>query len=114
LAVIIYNFNIWNTAIPIIQVWRKRRCAIIGVGGITSSTISSSTTLTANTYIITIKAMMGLNFTVTVMAPMTISEQFKDFWGPYGQFIGLFAGGFVGVFAKFLFDRRKKRQEEST
>ena len=33
-----------------------------------------------------------LNFTVTVMAPMTISEQFKDFWGTYGQFIGLFAG----------------------
>ena len=55
-----------------------------------------------------------LNFTVTVMAPMTISEQFKDFWGTYGQFIGLFAGGFVGVFAKFLFDRKKKRQEEST
>ena len=54
-----------------------------------------------------------LNFTVTVMAPMTISEQFKDFWGTYGQFIGLFAGGFVGVFAKFLFDRRKKRQEEN-
>ena len=55
-----------------------------------------------------------LNFTVTVMAPLTIGEQFKDFWGTYGQFIGLFAGGFVGVFAKFLFDRRKKRQEEST
>jgi hypothetical protein len=52
--------------------------------------------------------------TVTVMAPMTISEQLKDFWGTFGQFIGLFAGGFVGVFAKFLFDRRKKRQEEST
>jgi hypothetical protein len=39
-----------------------------------------------------------LNFTVTVMAPMTISEQIKDFWGTYGQFIGLFTGGFVGVF----------------
>jgi hypothetical protein len=44
---------------------------------------------------------------------MTISEQFKDFGGTQGQFIGLFAGGFVGVFAKFLFDRRKKRQEEN-
>jgi hypothetical protein len=28
-----------------------------------------------------------------------------------GQFIGLFAGGFVGVFAKYLFDRRKKKHE---
>jgi hypothetical protein len=61
-----YNFNIvWNTAIPTIQVWRKRRYAIIGVGGITSSTISSSTTLTANTYIITIKAMR----TVPILTP---------------------------------------------
>jgi hypothetical protein len=33
-----------------------------------------------------------------------------NFCGTYGQFIGLFAGGFVGVFAKFLFDRRKKKQ----
>jgi hypothetical protein len=39
---------------------------------------------------------------------MTISKQFKGFWGTYGQFIGLFAGGFVGVFAKFLFNKRKK------
>ncbi|HET7147050.1 MAG TPA: MFS transporter, partial [Candidatus Nitrosopolaris sp.] len=34
-----------------------------------------------------------LNLTITVMAPMTIGEQFRDFWGTYGQFIGLFAGG---------------------
>ncbi|HJT49396.1 MAG TPA: hypothetical protein VJ729_14520 [Nitrososphaeraceae archaeon] len=53
-----------------------------------------------------------INFTVTVIPPMTISEHFKDFWGTYGQFIGLFAGGFVGVFAKSLFDRRKKKHEE--
>jgi hypothetical protein len=52
-----------------------------------------------------------INFTVTVIAPMTISEQFKDFWGTYGQFIGLFAGGFVGAYAKVLFDKRKKRHE---
>jgi hypothetical protein len=49
-----------------------------------------------------------VNFTVTVIAPKTIGEEFKEFWGTYGQFIGLFAGGFVGVFAKYLFDRRKK------
>jgi DNA-binding response OmpR family regulator len=54
-----------------------------------------------------------INFTVAVIAPMTISEQFKDFWGTYGQFIGLFAGGFVGAYAKVLFDKRKKRHEES-
>jgi hypothetical protein len=53
-----------------------------------------------------------VNFTVTVIAPMTISEQFKDFWGTYGQFIGLFAGGFVGAYAKVIFDKRKKRHEE--
>ncbi len=39
---------------------------------------------------------------------MTISEQFKDFWGTYGQFIGLFAG----AYAKVIFDKRKKRREE--
>jgi hypothetical protein len=54
-----------------------------------------------------------VNFTVTVIAPMTINEHFKDFWGTYGQFIGLFAGGFVGLFAKSIFDRRKKKQEDS-
>jgi hypothetical protein len=53
-----------------------------------------------------------INFTVRVIPPLTINEQFKDFWGTYGQFIGLFAGGFVGVFAKSLFDRRKRKHEE--
>jgi hypothetical protein len=53
-----------------------------------------------------------VNFTVTVIAPMTISEQFKDFWGTYGQFIGLFAGGFVGAYAKVIFDKRKKKHDE--
>src|SRR5919198_3584922 len=53
-----------------------------------------------------------VNFTVTVIAPMTISEQFKEFWGTYGQFIGLFAGGFVGAYAKVIFDKRKKKQDE--
>jgi hypothetical protein len=54
-----------------------------------------------------------VNFTVAVIAPMTINEHFKDFWGTYGQFIGLFAGGFVGLLAKSLFDKRKKKQEDS-
>lgn len=54
-----------------------------------------------------------INLTVTVIAPLTISEQFKDFWGTYGQFIGLFAGGFIGAYAKVLLDKRKKKHEES-
>lgn len=52
-----------------------------------------------------------VNFTVTVIPPMTINDKFKDFWDVYGQFIGLFAGGFVGVYFKHLFDRRKKKHE---
>lgn len=48
-----------------------------------------------------------VNFTVTVIPPMSIDDQFKDFWGTYGQFIGIFAGAFVGAFAKQLFDRIK-------
>jgi hypothetical protein len=54
-----------------------------------------------------------VNFTVTVMEPMDISEHFKEFWGTYGKFIGIFAGGFTGAYARVLFDRRKKKQEES-
>ncbi len=52
-----------------------------------------------------------VSFTIAVIAPKTIGEEFKDFWGTYGQFIGLFAGGFVGAYAKVLFDKRKKKQE---
>mgnify|MGYP003575594672 CR=1 FL=1 len=52
-----------------------------------------------------------VNFTVTVIPPMTIYDKFKDFWDVYGQFIGLIAGGFVGVYFKYLFDRRKKKHE---
>jgi hypothetical protein len=52
-----------------------------------------------------------INLTVTVIAPSTIADKFRDFWGTYGQFIGIFAGAFVGAFAKVLFDRRRKRHE---
>ncbi|MDQ3083787.1 MAG: hypothetical protein M3Q77_03120 [Thermoproteota archaeon] len=52
--------------------------------------------------------MNSSNLTVTVIAPTTISDQFKEFWGTYGSFIGIFACGFIGAFAKVLFDRRKK------
>jgi hypothetical protein len=53
-----------------------------------------------------------LNLTITVIPPSTISDQFREFWGVYGAFIGIFAGGFVGAFAKLVFDRRMKAQKE--
>jgi hypothetical protein len=58
-----HNFNVvWNTTIPTIQIWRKRRYTIFGVGGITSSTISSTyatilAPLTTYAIIVTVKAM---------------------------------------------------------
>ena len=43
---------------------------------------------------------------MTVIAPKSIADMFRDFWGTYGQFIGIFACAFIGAFAKVLFDRR--------
>ena len=53
-----------------------------------------------------------VNFTVTVISPMSIHDQFKDFWETYGQFIGIFAGAFVGAFAKQMFDKFKKGKDK--
>ena len=52
-----------------------------------------------------------VNFTVTVVSPKSVEDQFKDFWATYGQFIGIFAGAFVGAFAKQMFDRAKRKKE---
>jgi len=52
-----------------------------------------------------------ISLTVTVIAPSSITDKFRDFWGTYGQFIGIFAGAFIGAFAKVLFDRRRKKHE---
>ncbi len=52
-----------------------------------------------------------VNLTVTVISPMSISDQFREFWGTYGQFIGIFAGAFIGSLAKLIFDRVKKKPE---
>jgi hypothetical protein len=55
-----------------------------------------------------------LNLTITVIPPSTISDQFRDFWGVYGGFIGIVgivAGGFVGAFATLMFDKRKKKNK---
>jgi hypothetical protein len=53
----------------------------------------------------------SLNLTTTVIPPSTISDQFKDFWGTYGQFIGIFAGGFMGAFSTALVNKRQKKHE---
>ena len=53
-----------------------------------------------------------INFTVTVIPPMSIEDQFEDFWATYGQFIGIFAGAFVGAYAKQMFDMAKRGKEE--
>ena len=49
--------------------------------------------------------------TVTVIPPKGTDDQFKDFWGTYGQFIGIFAGAFVGAFARQMFDKAKRKKE---
>jgi hypothetical protein len=55
-----------------------------------------------------------LNLTITVISPSSISDQFIDFWGIYGGFIGIFASGFVGAFAKLMFDRGRKFSEKES
>ena len=55
---------------------------------------------------------LPVNLTVTVIPPRTISDQFKDFWEVYGQFIGIFAGGFVGAASVEVFNMRKKKKQE--
>jgi hypothetical protein len=54
-----------------------------------------------------------INMTITVISPKDIDDQFRDFWMTYGQFIGIFAGAFVGVLAKELFDIRKKPKKKN-
>jgi len=52
-----------------------------------------------------------INLTITVIPPMTIGDQFRDFWVVYGSFIGISVGGCVGAFATFLVNKRKKEHE---
>jgi hypothetical protein len=54
---------------------------------------------------------LPVNLTLTVIPPSTISDQFKDFWEVYGEFIGIFAAGFVGAASVEVFNRRKRKQE---
>jgi hypothetical protein len=52
-----------------------------------------------------------VNLTITVIPPLNIADQFRDFWVVYGSFIGISAGAFVGAFATFLVNKRKKEHE---
>lgn len=57
---------------------------------------------------------LPVNLTITVIPPSTISDQFKDFWDVYGEFIGIFAGGLLGAASVEIFNmRRKKKQQEA-
>jgi hypothetical protein len=55
---------------------------------------------------------LPVNLTITVIPPTTIRDQFKDFWGVYGQFIGIFAGGFIGAASVEIFNIRRKKKNK--
>ena len=50
-----------------------------------------------------------IKLTVNVIPSMTINDQFKEFWGTYGSFISIFAGGSIGAFATIFYDKRKRK-----
>jgi len=57
-----------------------------------------------------------VNFTVTVVEPTSINEQFKDFWVTYGTPLAIRAGGIVGAFSTFFIDylrNKRERKQES-
>ncbi len=49
------------------------------------------------------------NLTSTVLPPLDVSDQFKNFWGTYGQPISIIAGGFAGGFASLIFSRINRK-----
>jgi len=48
------------------------------------------------------------NLTITVMPPLNINDEFKAFWGTYGQTLSILMGGFAGGFASLVFGRIRK------
>jgi hypothetical protein len=48
------------------------------------------------------------NLTITVMPPLNVNDEFKEFWSIYGQPISIIVGGFAGGFASLIFSRIKK------
>ena len=52
------------------------------------------------------------NLTISVVEPLTIQEQLKDFWSVYGVPINLIGAGFAGGLATYLFDYLKSRKKQ--
>jgi hypothetical protein len=51
------------------------------------------------------------NLTISVIEPVSIQEQVKDFWSIYGPLISLIGAGFAGSVSTYVFDHLKKRKE---
>ena len=51
------------------------------------------------------------NLTISVIEPLSIQEQIKDFWSAYGPLITLMGAGFAGSISTYVFDRLRKRKE---
>ncbi len=51
------------------------------------------------------------NLTISVVEPLSIQEQVKDFWSAYGPLITLIGAGFAGSISTYIFDRLRKRKE---
>ena len=51
------------------------------------------------------------NLTISVIEPLSIQEQVKDFWTVYGSLISIVAAGFAGSLSTYVFDHLRKRKE---
>jgi hypothetical protein len=71
----------------------------------------SNVNLPSNLTDISIKGheMATANLTISVVEPLSIQEQLKDFWSVYGVPINLIGAGFAGGLATYLFDYLKSR-----
>jgi hypothetical protein len=71
----------------------------------------SNVNLPSNLTDISIKGheMATANLTISVVEPLSIQEQLKDFWSVYGVPINLIGAGFAGGLAPYLFDYIKSR-----
>lgn len=54
-----------------------------------------------------------INFTISVVEPLSIQDQVKDFWSVYGPLISLIGAGFAGSVSTYVFDRLRKRKERN-
>ena len=51
------------------------------------------------------------NLTISVIEPLSIQEQVKDFWSIYGPLVSLIGAGFAGSVSTYVFDHLRKRKE---